>query len=502
MKNSPLYNFLLKLFLFCLCILSVSTCVTSVKTTNYAGTSFRTIQERIRYYMDSRLFRPGLWSVSALYIDTDEIIADINSNKGLATGSNMKILTSAAALSILGPEYRYYTNFFYDGEITCGILKGNLYIRGSGDPVFLSGVVPSANTLKDITTQLINKFAELGIGRIAGSVISDSLLFTGSSIQEDVTWHSVGTDYGTETSALCINENMTEFHFKANEDEVKFVSVSLPVPYANVINSLKPVNRYSQFYYHIEGSPFSHSIKIYGDIPCDGQIYTIKAAVPDPALLVACTFTNAIEQTGIAVEGPPSKLNTEKKYNNKNMLLSIQSPPLKEIVYFLLKKSINLYAEQLCITSGLYKNRNATTESGIQAILAFLKTSIHSTEGIAIYDGSGLSRFTKISTRNIVTLLKYMTTTDVFQEFYNAFGIAGDPDDISFFTSWGQGTDMAFNARIKSGSIKWVKAHSGYVHDRNGRLIAFSMIANNYNGSPYDVEEVHREIIGMLAELE
>jgi D-alanyl-D-alanine carboxypeptidase len=92
-----------------------------------------------------------------------------------------------------------------------------------------------------------------------------------------------------------------------------------------------------------------------------------------------------------------------------------------------------------------------------------------------------------------------MKSRPVFNALYQSMGVAGDPDDIGYFSNFGKGTAIAFNARIKSGLINNVRSHSGYVQDRSSRWIAFSFIANNYTGRLSNINNVHEKILIELA---
>jgi len=113
----------------------------------------------------------------------------------------------------------------------------------------------------------------------------------------------------------------------------------------------------------------------------------------------------------------------------------------------------------------------------------------------------GLSPTNTISTKMMVEMLVIMCSHQYFEAFYNSLGVAGDPDDLSSFKNWGQGTAIENNVRVKSGTINRVKSHSGYVKDRKGRLIAFSMIANNYKGSVKNINNMHKKLLIALAKM-
>jgi len=107
-----------------------------------------------------------------------------------------------------------------------------------------------------------------------------------------------------------------------------------------------------------------------------------------------------------------------------------------------------------------------------------------------------------ITTKAIVEMLEFMSKSDMFEDYYNTFSVAGDPNDIGWFKSFGEGTPVAYNARIKSGTIGRVKSHSGYIKDKSGRLIAFSFIANNLSISGSSMTKIHEELLKAISNLD
>jgi len=101
----------------------------------------------------------------------------------------------------------------------------------------------------------------------------------------------------------------------------------------------------------------------------------------------------------------------------------------------------------------------------------------------------------------MVELLTFMANRASFEYFYNSLSIAGDEDDEGSFNSFGKGTAISNNARIKSGYLSNIRSHSGYVRDRTGRLIAFSFIANNFHGSTSVINNIHKKLMIELAKL-
>ena len=121
---------------------------------------------------------------------------------------------------------------------------------------------------------------------------------------------------------------------------------------------------------------------------------------------------------------------------------------------------------------------------------------------LIMHDGCGLSRFNAITTNLFVDLLIMIKDKNYFNAFYNSLAVVGDENDISSYSNYGIGTLLEKNAHIKSGVIGGVRSYSGYLNDKNGRTIVFSMIANNFNGNGSAVSNIHKKIMIKLAEIE
>ncbi|MGE5681033.1 MAG: D-alanyl-D-alanine carboxypeptidase [Bacillota bacterium] len=229
--------------------------------------------------------------------------------------------------------------------------------------------------------------------------------------------------------------------------------------------------------------------------------------MPDPPYFAAYYFAETLINNGIIfinMMDPvqiAGKLDKPVSYDSSKMITSLFSPPLKDIVYIINKRSNNLYTEQVLKALAFYKKNEGSTDKGIETLYDFLKQSNVPTGGVYFHDGCGLSRFNGITAKSLAKLLSFNTKQSYFRSFYYSMGIAGDPDDISFFKNYGKNTIIAKNARIKDGLIGHVRSHSGYVTSRSGRLISFSFIANNYEGSARTINEMHTELIIKLAEL-
>ncbi|MGD9900660.1 MAG: D-alanyl-D-alanine carboxypeptidase/D-alanyl-D-alanine-endopeptidase, partial [Calditrichaceae bacterium] len=227
----------------------------------------------------------------------------------------------------------------------------------------------------------------------------------------------------------------------------------------------------------------------------------IKGSIPDPALFAAQYFSDHLQEIGITVSGIPKKLNQTMSYNSAKLIHKTKSLPIKDIVYYTNKRSMNLYAEQLLRLIALEETGNPSLKQGIHSLYKFCEDNNISTDGMHLYDGSGLSRENTITAKSMTQLLICMNSHPAFENYYNSLGIAGDPADLASFSSFGSNTIIARNARLKSGTLARVRSLSGYVRSKTGRLIAFSIIVNNYSGSLANLNHLHKNMLIELAKM-
>jgi len=487
--NKPL-NLLLILFL--------------ISNISYSQTN-SLLSQKLAAFKDSKTFKHGQWSVSAEYVDNGEEIISLDGDQSLAPASGLKIFTSCAALCLLGEDYTFKTRIYYDSSISNGILNGNIYLVGGGDPALGSNLVMSSLPLDSLMMKLTKAVKEKGIKKISGSVLADELLFDNQNVPDYYPWIDIGNYYGAGTSALTINDNLYYLFFKPalqTGETAEVLRTEPLIPNLQFINYMKTGKEGSGDNGYIYCAPGQYTAVLRGTIPAGVKEFSIKGSLPDPALFAVQYFSSYLNKNGIEVINPADKISSPIFYDENKLILTIISPPLKDIVYILNKKSFNLYAEHLLKTIGLVKEGKGSTDAGIRALKNFLESNRINIEGLDLYDGSGLSRTNTVTAKMMVKLLSFMTKQKGFNSFYNSLGIAGDPDDISSFKDFGANTILAKNARIKSGLINGVRSHSGYLKDRSGRLIAFSMIANNYSGSVREVNEIHKKVLLMLADSE
>jgi D-alanyl-D-alanine carboxypeptidase/D-alanyl-D-alanine-endopeptidase (penicillin-binding protein 4) len=448
----------------------------------------------------------GIWSLYVLDTKSNNVIVEINSKKTLAPASNLKILVSVVALDLLGENKTFNTYLAYSGEIDKnGVLNGDLYIRGEGDPTLGSSDMPGVLPLDSLMDKWVNIIANQGIKTINGNIIGDDSYLDYMPLSTGWFWSDIGNYYAANTSGLCINENLYHLYFKPGKwvgGKAEVLRTEPVVPGLSFFNHMKtgPVGSGDNGF--IYAAPWQYLHQLEGTIPKGVKEFSIKGALPDPAKFTAQALFKKLNEHQIQVNGLAKNIRELSDSDKEHHIFySSSSPQLKDIVYRLNKKSVNLYADQLLKILGKEITGTGSYEKGFSVIENWLDGKNIYSEGLSLNDGSGLSRANTTSTRLFAEMLQRICTESYFDSFYNSLGIAGDPDDISYMKNMGRGTLAAKNLRAKTGSITQVRAHSGYVSTRSGKFLSFSMIANNYTGSRRGVDRLHEKIMVALANL-
>jgi D-alanyl-D-alanine carboxypeptidase/D-alanyl-D-alanine-endopeptidase (penicillin-binding protein 4) len=175
----------------------------------------------------------------------------------------------------------------------------------------------------------------------------------------------------------------------------------------------------------------------------------------------------------MSMEGKPAPAERTAVYTHL-------SPPLKDIIYWLNKKSINLYAEHLVKMIGYTLLKDGSNESGTKAITEFWQGKGVPVDGLHMNDGSGLSRYNGITPNQLANMLRMNLLEPWFQDFFNSLPVAGLSTDPGSLKNMCKGTAAEGKVWAKSGYISRVRTYTGYVETKSGRRLCFAMMANNY----------------------
>jgi D-alanyl-D-alanine carboxypeptidase/D-alanyl-D-alanine-endopeptidase (penicillin-binding protein 4) len=447
------------------------------------------------------LMKYGQLGLSIQSLKTGETILSENAIKNMPPASNLKLLTTAASLKILGENYVFKTSIEYDGEIKDSVLSGNIYITGGGDPTLGCDRYKGSPGWEELIALLTKKIKEAGIKKINGGIIADPTIFDMNVTPDNWPWGDIGNYYGAGIFGLNINENLYRFYFKGTYigDSAKIVKMSPELKDVKIINEVKTGAAGSGDNAYIYSAPRSNFIYANGTIPANTEQFAVRGAIPDPPLLCATLLNAALINAKIKTEKKPEVL--FKKNNSslpRKIIYTCSSPALKDILKQTNVNSINLNAEALLKACGVKKNNDASTGSGVKAIQDFWKQTGLETTGWFMYDGSGLSPNNGISPYLLARALYLISKDSSFNSFYSSFPIAGQSGTVARI---GKGTAADGNMRIKSGTLSKVICYSGYFKSKSGEMYCFSLLTNNYNCSNSVIISRLEKIMVKMAEM-
>ena len=451
-------------------------------------------------------FKTAGFAFYAIDINSGQTIARYNPDMALKPASTLKLLSTATALELFGPDHQFETTLEYSGFIDTknNLLHGDIIIKGGGDPTLGSKYFDTTEDWQFLV-EWANATAALGIDSITGGVIADARIFSWDIVPPTWSWLNMGNYYGAGACGLSVFDNYYSVFFNTGNKIGGTVEISKLVPdVPNLIfDNTVTADSISYDNSYIFGAPYCNNRYVRGQLPVGKSDFPVKGSLPDPALIAAQNFNLALNTNNIKSQYPPTTIrllhNSEGDINvGANAFYITYSPPLSEIIAQTNIHSINLFAEHCLIQSGIKLGSAPETDSSIDSVLIFWESKGMDTQGLSLHDGSGLSQYNAITPRQMVFLLKYMKLeSGYFDDFYNSMAIAGETGTIR---NMFKGTVAEGQLRAKSGTVNRVKAYAGYVKTKSGREIAFSMVVNNFSCKSREAKAKLEQLMIALAE--
>lgn len=431
-------------------------------------------------------WRGARWGIAAVSLDTGDTLFAVEPAVPMAPASNVKLLTSAAALEILGPEYRFRTYLLTDGEIVDGVLHGDLVLYGTGDP----GISDRYFRRKDeVFQRLIDELERLGIERVTGDLVGDASFLTGPLRPEGWDARDLNDHFAAAVSALSFNENVVSFRVVAGTPGEAPVVHTVPDHAGlEVVNAARTVARGTpRARVHILRDEPLAPVRVEGQIPAGSRDVWREMTVSVPAHFAISVFRATLEARGIMLEGGlrvvdradqsllGSSLHAPAMGRRRARVLARHvSEPLREYLEVVNKESHNLFAELIFRAMGRATDGQGTPDAGARAVRSALARLGVDVSTISQVDGSGLSAGNRVSALTFVSIMDRMSESRHWESFWASLPEAGRRGGLGRMYN----TAAAGNLRAKTGTIEGVSALSGLVRTRDGERVAFSLLVN------------------------
>lgn len=432
----------------------------------------------------------AFWGLYVADVESGRVLIAQHARQGLLPASTHKLLTTAAALDLLGPDYRYQTALYFNGQIDGTTLRGDLILRGSGDPTFGSPSWPAPDPLQTWAQEL----AQMGIRRIEGRLIGDDNRFDERPYADgwDINYVTSQTTLGLgfAVSGLSYHDNIIRLRMQATRPEAPLALTQEPFAYLTIENQAYTATRRYGEAIQIERAFGAERVRLTGSVPFTYR-GTIELPVANPTRYALEAFRHYLKQAGITVAVElfdVDELPQPPRYDQHQTLLVHFSPPLAEIIRLINHRSHNFYAEQLFRTL----SPDGSAESAARRIHTFLQRQGIDTKGLTIRDGSGLSRKNLVPPAvlgQLLVAMQHHPTRDVFVASLPQGGMRRSTLEDRL-------GDIP--VRAKTGSLLHVRALSGYLTTQDGHILAFALMANNYTAPASRVVRTLDEMVRTL----
>jgi len=430
------------------------------------------LDELLESVTGSWLFRKARVGLHIVDVTSGEEVFNRGGDLAMNPASTMKVVTSATALKMLGPSYRFSTNVYMNAEAEidpAGVLRGNVYVKGHGDPTFVV----------EKLWKMVLDLKLMGVKRVEGSVVFDDSFHSGGAQLPG--WNKpadlkVGPTYFSTLSALSLDMNVAVLVVGPGAEVGAAARVNLETPsagYVTVDNQTRTGALGSRSWIEVtrvikeDGTRFV----VRGSVPAGTRRATIRRTVADPAAHFASAFEKQMEAQGIKVTGRWRKGRTPA---DSKLLVHVPSLTLGSILMDMNKYSLNFQAEQILRTLGAEVEGEGSTEAGLRVVEAYLSSLGVPSEGSVLVNGSGLSREAKIAPSALTAVLMDMARDpQVGSEFMGSLAIGGVDG-----TLWKRLRDEPGRLRGKTGTIDGVHCLTGYLDSDNGRRYAFAFMTN------------------------
>lgn len=492
-----------------------------------AEPSKATLESEILRIISQTKLAGAFWGIDIVDLESNTPLFSLNPQKFFTPASTQKLVTVAAALDQLGPDFHYETAVYQDGRIEAGgILKGNLVLVGAGDPN-LAGrkYLPDEKKAQEeeypaVLRFLARQIGQHGLKRIDGNLVVDDTEFVYEPLGTGWEWDDLTWYYAAPVSTLAVNGNSFALEVSPGAEEGQPATLKAKPQFEGLklINQTRTGPRGAASAIHMSRALEREDVTVWGEIALKSAPLVEKVAVHDPATYAGLALKAALEQEGISVQGQVAVRHVpitdvpangefsvtlarqlRPRYAPGNQLAAYQSLPLSDSLKVVMKESDNLGAEMLFRKLGAINSGIGSIESGRKEVRKFLVKASIAPDSIRVVDGCGMSKSNLVTPEAIVKLLLYMNTQPQAAAFKDLLPVAGMDGTLK-----NRMTTAPARGRIfaKTGTLEGSYALAGYATAINGRRFAFSIMVNNQPPQTPEVRQAMDEICALMAGLD
>ncbi|WP_318508969.1 D-alanyl-D-alanine carboxypeptidase/D-alanyl-D-alanine-endopeptidase [Bacillus sp. T3] len=414
--------------------------------------------------------------ISIRSMTSGEVLYQQNGDVRLKPASNLKLLTGAAALSVLGENYRFKTELLKSGKVKKGKLNGNLYLKGKGDPTLL----------KEDIDEMAKKVREAGIKEISGHLIGDDTWYDDVRYSLDLPWSDEQTYYGTQISALTVSPDcdydagtiIVEMQSGNAIGQPGKISLTPPTNYVKINNQTVTISPDGKKELSYEREHGENTVTVKGTIPMKAAQEREWVGVWEPTNYAIELLNQALADNGVKVLG---ELKTGSTPKSAQLLSIHRSISLSELMGPFMKLSNNGIAEILIKEMGKVVKGEGSWEKGLEVLAERLEKFGLNPNTLVLRDGSGISHADLVPANEISKLLYAAQKEKWFPVFLNSLPVAGNTTKEIGGTlrKRMKSPQLAGKIKAKTGTISTVSSLSGYVETQSGETLIFSLLLNN-----------------------
>ncbi|MEM9919632.1 MAG: D-alanyl-D-alanine carboxypeptidase/D-alanyl-D-alanine-endopeptidase [Bacteroidota bacterium] len=459
------------------------------------------LQKAVDAFAKAPMMQSASLSVCVLDAQSGQQLAGFDARKSLIPASSLKTITTASALAMLGSDYRFRTELQYDGKLSAdGTLSGNLYIKGYGDPTLGSDQMEDTPDLEAILSSFVQAIQKEGIQRVEGHIVGDASFFESAAAGRRWLWEDLGNYYGSGIWGLNIHEN--KYYLELQQQSrlgarPEIANMQPEIPNLVLINELRSAEKGSGDNAYIFGAPWGYTRFIRGTIPVGNSLFSIKGSIPDPPFFAAHCLMRRMVKAGIAVDGYATSLleflRSGQKETARKTFYTHQSVALSQLIRPTNLRSINLYCDAMLKAIGSREKGEGSSAAGLAAIAAYWQKKGLDVGGFFMDDGSGLSVRNAVSAYHLASVLRLLSEDKVLYEPFKAsLPVAAKSGTLKYMF---RSTKAAGKLQAKSGGMERVRSYTGYTINSKGKLLCFSIIANNFSGKSSLVRQAMEKLM-------